>query len=286
MAERSTSMGELARYIERHADQKLPLDELAARAGMGPAALRRRFSEVIGTSPMEYQRAARIKGLKDRLASDEEISGAVYEAGFGSVSRVYETLDWSFGMTPAAYRRRGRGEDIRFAVRETRLGTLIMAATARGVCHVHFGDAAGALEAGLREEFPEATVTRSAAEHDPALDAWMRALAAHIDQGGPRPDLPLHVFGTALRIRTWRFLTALGDEELRSYSNVAAAIGKPRAARAVANACAANNIAVLIPCHRVLRKDLSPGGYRWGLARKRALIAGSADVAVGATPGH
>jgi len=265
-------MGELACYIERHADQKLPLRELAAHAGMSPAGFRRRFIAAVGVSPMEYQRAIRINGMKWRLAASDDISGAVFEAGFGSVSRVYETLDWSFGMTPAAYRKRGRGEDIRFAVRETRLGALIMAATSRGVCHVHFGDSADALEAGLREEFPEAAIACSAAQHDPALGAWMQALGTHIDEGGPRPDLPLHIFGTALQIRTWRFLTALGDEELRSYSDVAAALGKPRAVRAVANACAANNIAVLIPCHRVLRKDLNPGGYRWGLARKRALL--------------
>ena len=272
MTNRSKRMGELACYIERHADQKLPLRELAARAGMSLAGFRRGFIAAVGVSPMEYQRAARINGLKARLAARDDISGAIFEAGVGSVSRVYENLDWSFGMTPAAYRRRGRGEDIRFAVRETRLGALIMAATSRGVCHVHFGDSSDALEAGLREEFPAAAISRSIAECDPALDAWMQALTAHIDEGGPRPDLPLHVFGTALQIRTWRFLTALGDEELRSYSNVAAGIGKPRAVRAVANACAANNIAVLIPCHRVLRKDQSPGGYRWGLARKRALL--------------
>ena len=272
MTDRSKRMGELACYIERHADQKLPLRELSARAGMSPAGFRRRFIEAVGVSPMEYQRAIRINGMKSRLAASDDISGAIFEAGFGSVSRVYENLDWSFGMTPAAYRNRGRGEDIRFAVRKTRLGVLIMAATSRGVCHVHFGDSSDALEAGLREEFPAAAVSRSTAECDPALDAWMQALTAHIDDGGPRPGLPLHVFGTALQIRTWRFLTALGNEELRSYSNVAESIGKPRAVRAVANACAANNIAVLIPCHRVLRKDLNLGGYRWGPARKRALL--------------
>ena len=286
MTDRSKSMGELAHYIEQHAEAKLTLRDLAAQACMSPAGFRRRFIQVVGVSPMEYQRATRIKALKGSLAARDDIAGAVYEAGFGSVSRVYETLDWSLGMTPAAYRQRGRGEDIRFAVRATRLGALIMAATSRGVCHVHFGKSAEALEAGLREEFPEAAVSRSTAECDPALDAWMRALAAHIDDGGPRPELPLHVFGTALQIRTWRFLTALGNEELRSYSNVAEEIGKPRAVRAVANACAANNIAVLIPCHRVLRKNRSLGGYRWGLARKRALIKGSTNLATGSSTGN
>jgi len=268
---KSSRMSELARYIEQHAERKLKLDELAARAGMSPARLQRSFSEIVGVSPLEYQRAARMKGLKRRLAESDDISGAVFEAGFGSVSRVYETLDRSFGMTPAAYRRRGRGEDIRFAVRTTALGPLIMAATARGVCHVHFGDSAAALETGLRKEFPEASVTRSTAERE--LDGWMQALGTHIDAGGPRPELPLHVFGTALQIRTWRFLTALAGSELKTYSDVAEAIGRPRAVRAVANACAANNIAVLIPCHRVLRKDGGAGGYRWGIDRKQALLA-------------
>ncbi len=272
MTDRSKRMGEMAGYIERHAETKLPLRDLSARAGMSPAGLRRSFIEVIGVSPMDYQRAARIRKLKACLTMNDDISGAIFEAGFGSVSRVYETVDWSFGMTPEAYRRRGRGEDIRFAVRETQLGALIMAATSRGVCHVHFGDSSDALEAGLREEFPAAAVRRSSVASDPTLDDWMQALRTHIDEGGPRPGLPLHVFGTALQIRTWRFLTALGHEELRSYSDVAAGLGKPRAVRAVANACAANNIAVLIPCHRVLRKDFNLGGYRWGLARKQALL--------------
>jgi len=272
MTDRSKRMGELAGYIERHAETKLTLRDLAMHARMSPAGLRRSFIEVIGVSPLDYQRAARIRKLKACLTANDDISGAIFQAGFGSVSRVYETLDWSFGMTPAAYRRRGRGENIHFAVRETRLGALIMAATSRGVCHVHFGDSSDALEAGLLEEFPAAAVRRSSVAGDPTLDAWMQALRTHVDEGGPRPGLPLHVFGTALQIRTWRFLTALGNEELRSYSNVAERIGKPRAVRAVANACAVNNIAVLIPCHRVLRKDQSPGGYRWGLARKRALL--------------
>ena len=276
MSNRTTRMGELARYIERHADQHLPLADLAARAELSPRVFRRSFMEAIGTSPMDYQRAARIKRLKTRLTANDDISGAVFEAGFGSVSRVYETLDWSLGMTPAAYRRRGRGETIGFAVRHTRLGDLLMAATARGVCQVHFGDSAEELEAGLRREFPEATIARSEAERDPRLDHWMAALATHIDRGGPRPELPLHVFGTALQIRTWRFLSALGDTQRRSYSAVAEGIGKPRAVRAVANACAANNVAVLIPCHQVLRKDHHPGGYRWGLERKRALLEATA----------
>ena len=154
MTDRSKRMGELACYIERHADQKLPLRELSARAGMSPAGFRRRFIAAVGVSPMEYQRAARINGLKSRLAARDDIAGAVYEAGFGSVSRVYETLDWSFGMTPAAYRKRGRGEDIRFAVRETRLGALIMAATSRGVCHVHFEIRPTRWKSGCARSFP------------------------------------------------------------------------------------------------------------------------------------
>jgi len=274
---RTDQMAELAAWIERHADQPLTLEQLARRASLSPAHLQRVFRDAIGVSPLEYQRGIRNRVLKEKLRDGGDVAGAVFEAGFGSVSRVYESLDRHLGMTPSGYRRGGYDERVDFALRTTALGSLIMAATARGVCHVHFGDDSESLESALRDEFPRADLRRSAGEGDAMLDDWMTALATHIDGGGPRPELPLHVFGTALQIATWRFLTSLGDRELRSYGEVASAIDRPRAVRAVASACAANNIAVLIPCHRVLRKDGGVGGYRWGLARKQALLAASAS---------
>ena len=170
MTDRSKRMGELACYIERHADQKLHLRELAARAGMSPAGFRRGFIAAVGVSSMEYRRAARINRLKSRLASRDDLAGAVYEAGFGSVSHVYESLDWSFGMTPAAYLQRGRGEDIRFAVRETRPGALIMAATS-GACAM--------LTSGIRSRRSKPACTgsfpkpRSSARSQRAPRHWM-----------------------------------------------------------------------------------------------------------------
>jgi AraC family transcriptional regulator of adaptative response/methylated-DNA-[protein]-cysteine methyltransferase len=267
-------MAELAAWIEAHADEPLPLARLAARVGLSATRLQRRFTAAIGSSPAEFQRAVRLGRLKRGLRAGEPVAGAIYEAGFGSVSRVYEHADRDLGMTPARYRARGHGLEIAWAVRETRLGRLLMAASDRGVCRVEFGESDAALVEALTAEFPHARLRRAGTENAQELDAWMAALASHIDAGGPRPDLPLDVFGTALQIRTWRFLTSLGDGQTVSYGEAAAVLGSPRAARAIARACAANGIAVLIPCHRVLRANGEAGGYRWGVDRKRALLAG------------
>ncbi|MCA1779305.1 MAG: methylated-DNA--[protein]-cysteine S-methyltransferase [Xanthomonadaceae bacterium] len=290
------TMAQLAEHIEAHAEQSLTLAELARLARLSPGWLQRRFKAEIGVSPRAYQHGIRMRRLRADLRAGDQISGAIYEAGFGSLSRVYEVADRELGMTPARYRRGGAGVQIHYAIRATRLGLLLMAATERGVCHVHFGDSASALTDDLAEEFPRATIVEPGAESgglsiidasaksltqsiagspeqaNPELDDWMAALQTHIDRGTPRPDLPMHVFGTALQLRTWRFLTSIGDGETCNYSEVADAIGSPKAVRAVANACAANRIAVLIPCHRVLRKDGGVGGYRWGIDRKLALL--------------
>jgi AraC family transcriptional regulator, regulatory protein of adaptative response / methylated-DNA-[protein]-cysteine methyltransferase len=171
-------------------------------------------------------------------------------------------------MTPAAYRSGGAGETIGWATRETSLGPVTMAATARGVCFVQFGEDAPDL---LAREFPGATLVAAGEDAAPALDDWMAALAAHL-AGAPRPDLPLDLAGTAFQLRVWRFLLRIPAGAPVSYAELAAGIGQPRAVRAAASACAANRIAVLIPCHRVLRGDGGLGGYRWGTERKRALL--------------
>ncbi len=269
-------MAELAAWIEAHADEALPLARLASRVGLSAPRLQRRFTAAIGSSPAQFQRAVRLGRLRQGLRAGEPVAGAIYEAGFGSVSRVYEHADRDLGMTPARYRARGHGMEIAWAVRDTRLGRLLMAATDRGVCRVEFGDTERALVDALGAEFPHATLHRAGTASAEELDAWMTALTGHIDAGGPRPGLPLDVFGTALQIATWRFLTLLGDGETVSYGQAAARLERPRAARAVARACAANGIAVLIPCHRVLRADGGLGGYRWGIERKRALLRGAA----------
>ena len=263
----------VAEFIDRHAEETLSLARLARVAGMSGSHLQRRFKAVLGVSPKTYQDGARLRRLKSGLRAGHGVAAAIFDAGYGSTSRVYGEAARNIGMTPSAYRAGGAGEHIAYACRDTVLGPLMMAATARGVCFAQFGTGAGALLAQLRTEFPRATLSPSGAQAEPALDAWMAALDAHLGHDGPRPDVPLDLRGTAFQIRVWRFLLGIPSGHAVSYAEVAAGIGAPRAVRAAAGACAANRIAVLVPCHRVLRGDGDLGGYRWGLARKRTLLA-------------
>lgn len=271
--EPSTSLMEaMAVYISKHAEESLSLAHLAGQAGMSPTHFQRAFKAAIGVSPRDYQAAQRLARFKRGLRQGEGVLEAGLDAGFGSTSRIYDMADGSLGMTPSAYRAGGAGEAITYAVRETALGPLMMAATPRGVCFVQFGESTAALQQQLAEEFPKAALVPAAPEAQDPLDAWMAALAAHLDQAAPRPDLPLDLRGTAFQIRVWRFLMSVKPGDVVSYSELAVGAEKPRAIRAAASACAANRIAVLIPCHRALRADGSLGGYRWGLDRKRALL--------------
>jgi AraC family transcriptional regulator of adaptative response/methylated-DNA-[protein]-cysteine methyltransferase len=266
-------MQALAAFIEAHADEALPLARLGREAGLSPSHTQRAFTAVLGSSPKDFQAAARLRRLKAGLRAGEDVLGATFGAGYGSTSRIYELVDAGLGMTPSAYRAGGAGEVIVHAVRQTALGLLMMAATARGVCSVSFGEDAAALEAGLRAEFPRATLRPAEPAADGALAAWMAALDEHLSRGAPRPDLPLTLRGTAFQIRVWRFLLRVKAGDVVSYSELARGVGAPRAVRAAASACAANRVAVLVPCHRALRADGGLGGYRWGLARKQALLA-------------
>jgi AraC family transcriptional regulator of adaptative response/methylated-DNA-[protein]-cysteine methyltransferase len=268
----------LAAFIDAHADEALPLARLGREAGLSPAHLQRAFSAVLGVSPKEYQAAARLRLFKAGLRVGEDVLGAVFGAGYGSTSRVYELVDGGLGMTPSAYRAGGAGEVIVHAVRQTALGLLLMAATERGVCSVAFGDDAAALEAGLRAEFPRATLRAADPAADGALANWMAALDAHLSRGAPRPDVPIALRGTAFQIRVWRFLLRVKAGDVVSYSELARGVGAPRAVRAAASACGANRLAVLVPCHRALRADGGLGGYRWGLARKQALLAAEREA--------
>lgn len=265
------AMHRLARHIEAHAEETLSLSDLAAVAGLSPFHVQRAFTAVMGASPRAYQQAIRLKRFKRSLKANSGVAEAIFEAGFGSTSRVYETLDGALGMTPSAYRAGAAGERIAYALRPTTLGLLLMAATDRGVCFVGFGADEAALIAELRGEFPKAAL--SAAAPSAALEGWVAALEAHLARRGPRPDLPLDLRGTAFQLAVWRFLAGLKAGETVTYARVAEGVGAPAAVRAAANACARNRVAVLIPCHRVLRGDGGIGGYRWGEARKRALLA-------------
>jgi AraC family transcriptional regulator, regulatory protein of adaptative response / methylated-DNA-[protein]-cysteine methyltransferase len=268
----ATTMIDLSRFIEQHADEPLPLSRLQSKSGFSASHLQRSFKAVLGVSPKEFQAAARLRTLKSGLRDGGGIASAVYGAGFSSASRVYEQVDGRLGMTLSAYRAGGAGQAISYVCRSSALGLLMMAATQRGVCFVQFGDDQESLLTQLEREYPNATLQRSSNQPSQQLDAWIIALDDYLSQRAPRPDLPLDLRGTAFQIQVWRFLLRIADGDVVSYSEVAIGIGSPSAVRAAASACAANRIAVLIPCHRVLCADGKLGGYRWGVERKRTLL--------------
>jgi AraC family transcriptional regulator of adaptative response/methylated-DNA-[protein]-cysteine methyltransferase len=263
---------ELARQIDANPEQAFRLTQLAKRAGYSPFHLQRNFKAIIGSTPKEYQTAARLRTLKQELRKDAPVSDAIYQAGFGSGSRVYEKADTQLGMTPSEYRSGGKGLTISYASGQTPLGLLMIGATDRGICFLQFGDNDRTLQAELRRQFPAAAVQPMPATHQEQFESWMAALKRHLRGLEPRLDLPLDVRGTAFQLIVWRYLQKVPYGEVRSYSEVAEAIGKPSAARAVARACASNSVALLIPCHRVVRGTGELGGYRWGVQRKRVLL--------------
>lgn len=262
----------LCRHIERHADETLSLEALARRAHLSPFHLQRRFKAVTGVTPRQYQEACRLRRLKQGLREGAEVSRAIYDAGFGSASRVYERVGTRLGMTPKQYRAGGQGIAISWAMSRTPLGLLMMGATDRGLCFVQFGEDEAELLGRLRQEYPGAQLQAMPDARRAEFERWMQALGRHLDGSQRALQLPLDVRGTAFQMKVWAYLQQIPYGELRSYSEVARAIGEPRAVRAVASACGANQVALLIPCHRVIRGDGGMGGYKWGLERKRALI--------------
>lgn len=279
-AERRVSMGdstrarirELCAYIEAHPDESLTLAALGERAHLSPGYLQRRFKAVTGVSPKQYARMCRLRALRESLREGETVTDAIFDAGFGSASRVYEGATERLGMTPGQYRSGGAGLEISYATASTPLGLLMMAATDRGLCFVQFGEDEATLQARLAAEYPAASLSPMPPGTDAAFDAWMAGLRSRLGGAPTGSDLPLDVRGTAFQTQVWEYLQRIPAGETRSYAGVAAAIGRPAAVRAVAGACAANRLAVVIPCHRVIRGDGGLGGYRWGVARKRALL--------------
>jgi AraC family transcriptional regulator of adaptative response/methylated-DNA-[protein]-cysteine methyltransferase len=260
----------LARALARlDREEPVTLAVLARECGLSLFHLQRTFKRLTGVSPREYRRARRSARFRSLLGAAPSVTDAIYAAGYGSSSRAYERVDGELGMTPATYRRGGRGAAIGFTVVTTTAGRLLVATTERGVCAVRFGGADAALEAELRREFPAARLRRLAR----GRDAWVRAIVGHVERGQPLGPVPLDVRATAFQRRVWRALRAIPAGSVRSYREVAAAIGAPAAVRAVASACAHNPVAVVVPCHRVVRADGAPGGYRWGVRRKRLLLA-------------
>jgi AraC family transcriptional regulator of adaptative response/methylated-DNA-[protein]-cysteine methyltransferase len=264
----AAAVRDAAAFIDAHTDERITLSALARETGMSPFHLQRVFRRELGVTPREYQQARRLDRLRAQLRRGETVSRATYDAGFGSPSRVYEQAA-RLGMTPAVYRRGGEGLQIRFAIVPSPLGKLLVAATANGVCTVSLGDTHPQLERRLRAEFPRAVVKP---DDDGSLTEMAARVVAHIRGDGPAHDLPLDVRGTAFQQQVWRALLAIPYGETRSYAEVAAAIGQPTATRAVARACATNPVAVVIPCHRVIRSDGGLGGYAGGVKRKERLL--------------
>jgi AraC family transcriptional regulator of adaptative response/methylated-DNA-[protein]-cysteine methyltransferase len=255
-------------YLAAHVDRTITLADLAAQVGGSPVHLQRTFTGLVGLSPRAYQEALRAERFRRDLRNGAPVAGALYDAGYGSTRRVYEQGPTGRGMTPAVYRRGGQGTDVQYVTVRTRLGRLLVAATARGVCAVKLGDGTRTLVEDLRREFPNARVSRG----HPSLAGWARAVVRHLERPAPL-DVPLDVRATAFQWQVWRVLQQIPSGETRTYSQVAQAIGRPSAVRAVARACASNPDCLVIPCHPVVAKDGGHGGNRWGVPRKRQLLA-------------
>ncbi len=261
-----------ARLIEAAVDDEAPsptLATLAARAGYAPHHFHRMFKRATGVTPRAYANALRARRADAGLAAGDSVTETIHAAGYGSASRFYAEAGARLGMAPAVRRDGGRGETIRHASAETSLGRVLVAATDKGVCAIQFGDADASLEAWLRRRFPNAAIEPAGA----AFEGTLVAVVALIERPGTGHGLPLDLRGTAFQEQVWRALRAIPAGATASYAEVAAAIGKPAAARAVAAACAANAVGVAVPCHRVIHSDGSMSGYRWGVERKAALLA-------------
>ena len=262
-------------HLETRGDAPLPLAELATAVGMSPAHLQRTFTRVVGLSPRAYRDARRVARLKERLRAGDTVSRATFEAGFAAGSGVYARADRALGMSPAAWRRGGQGERVAFAVAPTRLGLLLVAATTRGVCAVAMDDDEAALCAWLRDELPAAELVREEAQDGGEVAGYAAAIARWVDAGdgdAALRDLPLDLAGTDFQQRVWRALRAIPYGATRSYAELAREVGAPRAVRAVASACASNRVALVVPCHRIVRTGGDTGGYRWGAERKVRLL--------------
>jgi AraC family transcriptional regulator, regulatory protein of adaptative response / methylated-DNA-[protein]-cysteine methyltransferase len=262
-------VGKAREYIDLHFHEPVKLEALGRQVGMSPHHLQRTFKKAYGLTPKEYQDILRLRRLKGELRTGGSVTTAIHEAGYGSASRVYEKSDARLGMPPGAYRRGGRGMVIRFGTVASPLGRLLVAATERGVCAVALGDDDATLEADLRAEYPRAGIERST----DGLAEWLDYFVEYLAGDGELASIPIDVQGTVFQQRVWDALRAIPSGEKRSYAQVAAAIGQPKAARAVARACATNRVALAIPCHRVVREGGGLGGYRWGVDRKYALLA-------------
>jgi len=273
--DKAATVEQACRLIDA-SDERIPtLTELAAVTGSTPDRLRRAFVHTLGITPHQYGDARRVERLRAQLRAAPDVTGAVFAAGYGSTSRIYEHADSRLGMTPGEYRRDGGSRTVRFSTAPCRLGRVLVATTDRGICRVMLGDDDDALEQALRAELPAAGITRD----DDTLAASLVEVTHRLSGNAPTGNLPLDIRGTAFQQRVWQALQRIPIGETRTYGEIAGEIGSPRAARAVGQACGANEVAVVIPCHRAVRASGDPGKYRWGSERKRRLLETEANPA-------
>src|SRR5580704_11395688 len=259
----------ICRFIEQHLDEPLTLDRLGKEFHQSPFHLQRRFKAILGITPREYADSCRLRQLKRNLQAGDNVTRAMYDAGYGSSSRLYERTASQLGMTPDKYRRGAIAATIRYTIADSPLGRMLIAATDRGICAIQFAHSDGELIEGLKREFPFA----ARKPDEGGLQAWVEALLSKMTGKELSAALPLDIRATAFQRRVWTYLQSIPFGSTKSYGQVAKGIGRPTAARAVARACATNPVAVAIPCHRVVREDGAMGGYRWGIGRKKALLA-------------
>jgi AraC family transcriptional regulator, regulatory protein of adaptative response / methylated-DNA-[protein]-cysteine methyltransferase len=259
---------QVCRYIEANLQGKLSLAILSRQVGLSPYYFQRTFKKALGISPREYVKARRLERMKRFLRNGETVNESLYTAGFSSRSRVYENVQGGFGVNPGEFRRGGEGLRIRYSIIDSPLGRLLVAATEGGVCGVCIGDSDAFVESSLMEDYPSATLRRS----DEEMKEWTGAFAEYFDRRHLDVNVPLDVKATAFQARVWKIIQSVPFGKTTTYSEIAEELGEPKASRAVARACATNPVALVIPCHRVVGKDGSLRGYRWGIKRKHALL--------------
>jgi len=264
----SDSAKEICRYIEQHLDEPITLERLGKAFRQSPFHLQRRFKAALGITPREYADSCRMRQLKRNLQAGDNVTRAMYDAGYGSSSRLYEKTASQLGMTPDKYRRGAIAAAIRYTCADSPLGRMLIAATDKGVCSIQFARSDGELLEGLKREFPFAVRKPD----EGGLQTWVAALLSKMAGRELNAALPLDIRATAFQRRVWTYLQSIPFGATQSYGQVAKAIGQPTASRAVARACATNPVAVAIPCHRVVREDGNISGYRWGVERKKTLL--------------
>lgn len=263
---------QICHAIDEHDEEPQTLTTLSAETGTSAHHLQRTFKEVMGITPRQYAESRRLSRFKINVKSGSSVTNAMYDAGFGSSRSLYEKSSGQLGMTPATYGRGGEGMQIIYTTTDCPLGRLLVAATERGICSVALGDSDSQLVTALFAEYPKASIDSRDTAISPSLNLWLNKVLELISGKTPHVDLPLDIQATAFQWRVWEELRRIPRGATRSYQEIAKAIGNPKAVRAVARACAGNHVALVIPCHRVIREDKSLGGYRWGMERKKKLL--------------